>query len=119
MNNKIHRWFAIPAILILIAAFLLLTGRITIDTNLPLHTISLIAAAVAGVVVMVAMGLEARTMARNWELPEPEEPPTTDKIIYPKPLNKVTDSIEEVDKFSKKATDRVRIEIDIEDSRED
>ena len=117
--NNIHRWLAIPAILILIAAFLLLTGRITIDTNLPLHTISLIAAAVAGLVVVVTMGLEARTMAKNWELPEPEEPPTTNKVIYPKPLENVSDAMEQADKFSKKATDRVRIEIDIEDSRED
>jgi hypothetical protein len=119
MNNKIHRWLAIPAILVLIAAFLLLTGRITIDTSLPLHTISLIAAAVAGFVVVIVMGLEARTMTKSWELPEPEEPPTTDKVIYPKPLENVADSMEEADKFSKKATERVRIEIDIEDSRDD
>lgn len=117
--NNIHRWLVIPAILILIGAFMLLTGRITVETTLPLQTITMIAAAVAGLVVMVAMGLEARTMSKGWELPEPEEPPTTDKVIYPKPLDDTMDSIKEANKFSKRATERVRIEIDIEDSRDD
>ncbi|MDQ7026581.1 MAG: hypothetical protein Q9P01_06460 [Anaerolineae bacterium] len=119
MKNNIHRWFFIPAILILIGAFMLLTGRITIETTLPLQTISMIAAAVAGLVVVVTMGLEARTMAKNWQLPEPEEPPTTDKVIYPTPLDDTMDSLKEADKFSKRATERVRIEIDIEDARDD
>ena len=117
--KHIHRWLFIPAILILIMVFLLLTGRITIETGLPLNTISLIAAAVAGLVLVLAMGMEARTMAKGWELPEPEEPPTTDKVIYPKPLDKAANAVNEADKFSKRATEKVRIQIDVEDARDD
>jgi hypothetical protein len=114
-----HRWLFVPAILILIAVFLVLTGRITIETGLPLNTISMIAAVVAGLVLVLAMGLEARAMVQGWELPEPEEPPTTDKVIYPKPLDNAATVVEEAKKFSKRATEKVRIEIDVEDSRDD
>jgi hypothetical protein len=114
-----HRWLFIPAILILIAVFLVLTGRVNIDIGLPLNTIGMIAAVVAGLMLIVATGMEARTMVRGWELPDPEEPPTTDKVIYPKPLDKAANAVEEAKKFSKRATDKVRIEIDVEDSRDD
>jgi hypothetical protein len=117
--KHIHRWLFIPAILILIAVFLVLTGRVKIETSLPLHTISLIVAVVAGLLLVLAMGFEARTMVKGWELPEPEEPPTTDKVIYPKPLEKAASAVQEADKFSKRATDKVRIEIDVEDARDD
>ena len=70
-------------------------------------------------VLVLAMGMEARTMVQGWELPEPEEPPTTDKIIYPKPLDNAANAVQEAKKFSKRATEKVRIEIDVEDSRDD
>ena len=117
--KHIHRWLFIPAILILIAVFLVLTGRIRIETGLPINTISMIAALVAGIVLIVAMGIEARTVAKGWQLPEPEEPPTTDKIIYPKVLDDTADVVKEAKRFSKRATEKVRIEIDVEDSRDD
>ena len=107
---------------ILVAAFLLFTGRITIDTTLPLQTISMIAAAVAGGILLVTVGLETRNTVKSWEHPEPEEPPTSDQVIYPKELDDVfeaVESVEEADKFSKRASERVRIEIDIEDARDD
>lgn len=120
--KHIHRWLIVPAILILVVAFLLLTGRVSIDTALPLHTISMVAAVVAGFVLLVTVGLETRNTVKSWELPEPEEPPTSDEVIYPKELNNVVEAVEAVekaDKFSKRATDKVRIEIDIEDARDD
>ena len=117
--KHIHRWLFVPAILILIAVFLVLTGRINIETGLPLNTISMVAAVVAGLVLVLAMGLEARAMVQGWELPEPEEPPTTDKVIYPKPLDNAANAVQEAKKFSKRATEKVRIEIDVEDLRDD
>jgi hypothetical protein len=78
--KKFHRWLILPAIAMLVLVFLLLTGRITIDTTLPIRTIAPIVALVAGFILLLSMGLEARAVVRSWDLPEPEEPPTSDKV---------------------------------------
>ena len=117
--KNLHRWLILPALLLLIAAILLLTGRVEINTGLPLETIAPIVAVVAGAVLVLVMGLEVRTVVKSWELPEPEEPPTSKQVIYPQELDEAVESVEKADKFSKRATERVRIEIDIEDARDD
>ena len=120
--KNLHRWLVVPAIIILVVAFLLFTERIAIDTSLPLQTISMIAAVVAGALLLMTVGLETRNTVKSWEMPEPEDPPTSDDVIYPKELDDIAEAVESVDKaegFSKRATERVRIEIDIEDAQDD
>ena len=117
--KTVRRWLILPILLVLVGAILLLMGKIHIDSNLPLNIIAPIAAVIAGFLLLVLIGLEAQTIAENWELPEPEDPPTSDKVIYPKPLKKAEESMAKAEKFSKNKKEKIRIEIDVEDARDD
>lgn len=123
MFAYVRRWFIIPALLVLAGSLLVLFDVIEIYSELPVDTIATIAAVVAGVVLIVVLLLEARAIAKSWELPEPEDPPShADIIIEPKPLDRADDaeeSVEQAEQFSKRATERVMIDIDIEDARDD
>jgi hypothetical protein len=40
-------------------------------------------------------------------------------VIYPKPLDNVRESMDEAERYGKRASERTRIEIDVEDARDD
>ncbi|MCA9914017.1 MAG: hypothetical protein KC496_11735 [Anaerolineae bacterium] len=117
--KKIHRWLMVPALLILVSALLVLFGFITFETGFPLENTALAAAVIAGAVLLIALGIEGRSVLQSWEMPEPEDPPSADYVIQPKPLDDAMDSVEEAEQFSKRATERILIDLDIEDSRDD
>ncbi len=117
--NKLHRWLIVPALLILVSALLVVFGIITFETTFPLENTALTAAVIAGAVLLIAFGIEGRTALQSWEMPEPEDPPSADYVIQPKPLDDAMDSVEEAEQFTQRATERIMIELDIEDSRDD
>lgn len=123
MFAYVRRWFIIPALLVLAGAMLVLFDIIEIYSELPVDTIATVAAVIAGAVLVLVLLLEARAIAKSWELPEPEDPPShADIVIETKPLNKADnaeESVERAEDFSKRATERVMIDIDIEDARDD
>lgn len=119
MMNPIRRWLIIPILIVFSGAVLFLMGKISIDSTLPLDYIVPVVAALAGLALVVLLGIEAQGLSESWDLPEPEEPPTSNKVIYPKPLTKAEEAMEKAEKFSSTKTEKVRIEIDIEDARDD
>lgn len=119
MFSHIRRWFVLPAILVLILSVLVLTETLEIYSDLPVELIAYAAAGVAGLILLTVMGLEGRAIVRSWELPEPEDPPRSEEVIHPKPLDDAEESIEQAETFSRRATERVQIDIDIEDARDD
>ncbi len=119
MFSHVRRWFIFPAVLVLMVSVLVLNGTLKIYSELPVELIAYAAAGVAALILLTVMGLEGRAIVRSWELPEPEEPPRSTKVIEPKPLDEAEESIEQVETFSRRATERVQIDIDIEDARDD
>jgi hypothetical protein len=117
--KKYHRWLILPALIALVGAGLLYFGIITFETSLPIDSIALTVGAVAGMVLMFALGIEGRGVVQSWEMPEPEDPPSADYVIQPKPLQDALDSAEEAEQFTRRATERVLIDIDVEDARDD
>lgn len=120
--KQIRRMILIPVIAVLVIALLLIFQVIKFETELPLENIATVAAIVTGILFASLLIWEVRDTTREWEMPEPEEPPTSHTVIYPKPLEKMEEAIEAVENaedFAKRANGRVQIDIDIEDSRED
>jgi len=117
--KKLHRWLILPALVALVGAALLYFGVIAIETDLPIESIALMVGAVAGLMLLAALGMEGRNVVQSWEMPEPEDPPSADYIIEPKPLQEALDSTEEAERFSRRATERILIDIDVEDARDD
>lgn len=117
--KKIHRWLIVPALLVLVSALLVIFGIITWETSFPLQNTALAVAVVAGAVLLLVMGIEGRSMVQSWEMPEPEDPPSADYVIQPKPLDDAMEALDEAEQFTQRATERILIELDIEDSRDD
>lgn len=125
--KTIRRILIIPALLALVIALLVLADFISVETDLPLQSIAFYGAMIAGGLFVLLALWEGVATVRSWQLPEPEEPPTYEGVIEPKPLEnsrhaievEVIDSIEKAEDFSKRANDRVRIAIDIEEAQED
>jgi hypothetical protein len=119
MFSHMRRWFILPAILVLIVSVLVLTDVLEVYSDLPIELIAYATAGVAALILLTVLGLEGRAIVRSWELPEPEEPPRSKKVIEPKPLDDAEDAVEQAETFSRRATERVQIDIDIEDARDD
>jgi len=117
--KKIHRWLILPAVIAILAAGLVYFEVINIETTLPLKSILMTIAVFAGGVLLIALGLEGRSVVRGWEMPEPEDPPSADYVIEPKPMQDAIDSTDEAEQFSRRATERILIDIDVEDARDD
>ena len=120
--KQIRRLILLPVIAVLVVALLVIFQVITVDTEYPLDNIATIIAFVSGALASGLLGLEARDTTKSWEHPEPEEPPKSETIVYPKELETIEEAIEAVEKaegYAKRANGRIQIDIDIEDARED
>lgn len=73
-----------------------------------------------GIPIMIVLLLwEFVAVAQSWRLPEPEDPPTTIQVIEPKELDDAVQIVNEAEDYSRKAVQRTRVEIDVEDAREE
>ncbi len=116
--KTIRRIVILAALIALVLTALMLLGVLSLPAD---SWIARVLAAVSGVLVLGGTALEARDAKQSWQLPEPEDPPTSVSVIQTKPPVEevVAEKIEEAEAFSRRATDKVRIKIDIEDARED
>ena len=120
--KQIRRMILLPVIAVLVIALLLVFQVITFETELPLETIATMTAVVSAILASGLLGWEVRDSTKSWEHPEPEEPPKSQKIVYPKPIETIEEAMEAVEQaedYAKRANGRVQINIDIEDARED
>lgn len=115
--KALRRIVILAALFLFIVAALMMIGIVSLGAE---NWIARLLAAVTGFLVVGGTAWEARDASRSWQLPEPEDPPISASVIHPKPpQDDAVNKIEEAESFSRRATDKVRIEIDIEDARED
>lgn len=107
----------VPIMLVLGGALLLIFNVISLDIDLPLSVEAI--AAIAGVALTGLLVLDARSTVASWEHPEPEEPPISTKVIYPKSLEETVEALHDAEDFLSKANGRVKISIDIEEEPEE
>jgi hypothetical protein len=117
--KQIRRMILVPVVIILTIAILLIFQVITFETEYPLDNIATITAIVTALLMFGLLMWEVRDTSKRWEYPEPEEPPKSETVIYPKPLDDALEAVEKAEDFVKHANGRIRINIDIEDARED
>lgn len=117
MNN----WFRliyIPLIVIFIGTILLMFNLISIDITLPISYKWL--AIIVGASLMGLLGFDFSTRGQSsWQHPEPEDPPKSEAVIYPKVLEETVEAFQEAEHFASKIDGRVRIVVDVEDDPED
>jgi len=113
----IRRILYIPLIILLVGALLLIFNVISIDFTLP-FAIEWVAVIIGGTLVTMFL-LDMRLATASWQQPEPEDPPKSDKIIYPKPLENTVEAMQEAEDFMANANGRVKIAIDIEEDPEE
>lgn len=113
----LRRLLYVPLIIVLTGALLLIFNVISLDIDLPLSIEAI--ATIAGVILTGLLIIDARATAAAWEHPEPEEPPVSTKVIYPKTLEETVEAMQEAEDFLAKANGRVEISIDIEEEYED
>lgn len=113
--RPLRRVLFIPVVAILIASGLIVLKIYTHETLAPY----------AFWVMLVSCGLlvglliwEAKDIANSWEMPEPEDPPKSEEIIYPKSLDKAQEALKKAEEYAKHENGRVKIKIDVEDSKE-
>jgi hypothetical protein len=116
--RTLRRYVILGALAALVLACLMLSGIVTMpdgDDNL-----TRLIAGIAGLLVAGGTALEVRDASSTWKMPEPEDPPGYSSATPSKPpLNEAVEKIREAETFSKRAADKVRIRIDVEDTHED
>jgi|GEM_PF-6214675 len=113
----LRRLLYVPVIIVLVGALLIIFNVIDFEVALPV-SIEVIAA-IAGALLAVLGVVDMRTSVTSYEHPEPEEPPRSTKVIYPKVMEDAVESMKEVEEFVVKANGRIDIEIDIEEDPEE
>ncbi len=113
----LRRLLYVPVIIVLVGALLLIFNVINLDIAFPI-SIELIAILAGGLLTILAVTDVQATVAAN-QYPEPEDPPKSTKIIYPKVMEDAVESFNEAEEFVVKANGRVEIEIDFEEDPED
>lgn len=113
----LRRLLYVPIIIVLVGALLLIFNVISLDLTFPV-SIELIAMIAGGVLTVLAF-MDVRATIAAHQYPEPEDPPKSTKIIYPKIMEEAVESFNEAEEFVVKANGRVEIEIDIEEDPED
>jgi hypothetical protein len=113
--KTLRRVLYIPVVAILIASLLIVFKIYTHETLEPYAFWVLVATSAVFVGLLI---WEARDIVQSWEMPEPEDPPKSEEIIYPKPLEKAKEALQTADEFAKHVNGRVKIKIDIEDSKD-
>ena len=113
--KTLRRVLYVPVVAILIASLLIVTKIYTHETLEPYAFWVLVGTCVFFVGLLI---WEARDVVNSWEMPEPEDPPKSEEIIYPKPLEKAQEALKTADEFVKHQNGRVKIKIDIEDAKD-
>lgn len=113
--RPLRRVLFIPVVAILLASLLIVTKIYTHETLEPYAFWVLVATSAVFVGLLI---WEARDIANSWEMPEPEDPPKSEEIIYPKSLDKTQEAIKNAEDYAKNQNGRVKVKIDIEDSKE-
>ena len=114
--KTLRRLLYVPVVAVLIGALLIVFKIYTYES---LESQAVIVAIVAAGLFLAMLAWEVHDITRSWELPEPEEPPKSVTIIYPKPLDKAEEALEKAEQFANHANGRVRIRIDIDESKND
>ncbi|MGJ3240240.1 MAG: hypothetical protein ACFE0Q_16145 [Anaerolineae bacterium] len=112
----IRRLLYLPLIGVLVGTVLIMFNIVEFDRELPI-AIEWIAMLAGGLLSMFTL-LDMR-QSNAYEHPEPEEPPRSTKVIYPKVLEKTVESMHEAEEYVVKANGRIDIEIDIEEDPEE
>lgn len=113
----LRRLLYIPVIATLVAALLVIFNVINPDIELPIS--AELIASIAGVLLTGLLAVDARKTTQSWQHPEPEDPPKTEAVIYPKMLEDTVDAIKEAENFAEHVNGRVKIVVDVEEEPED
>jgi len=114
--KTLRRVLYIPVVAILIASLLIVLKIYTHETLEPYAFWTLIGTSALFVGLLI---WEARDVVNSWEMPEPEDPPKYEEVIYPKELDKKTqEALRTAEEYAKHSNGRVKIKIDVEDNKE-
>jgi hypothetical protein len=113
--KSLRRVLFIPVVAILIASLLIILKIYTHETLEPYAFWTFVATCAVFVGLLI---WEARDIVTSWEMPEPEDPPKSEEVIYPKPIDKATEALKTAEEYAKHSNGRVKIKIDIEDSKD-
>lgn len=115
----VRRIVGLIALILFAIAGAFLLEWITIESNLPLDTVATVVAVGAGILLLGITAIEVQSILRSWQVPEPEDPPRSDRIIMPIPLDddderveKAVHSVEQAEEFAEQTKRRVTIEVE-------
>ncbi len=107
----LRRLILFAAMIIMAICVAIVRDVISVDWGVDLRPVAI----AAGSVALALLGVESYKILRSWQLPRPEDPPRTDKVVLPKEPEKPMPVIEQAETFSKAAVRRVKINLDVED----
>lgn len=113
----IRRLLYLPIVALLVGSLLSIFDLMHFGVRLPV-SVEVVAGIAGGILALLAV-VDMRVTTTSYVHPEPEEPPRSTKIIYPKVLEDTVESFQEAEEFVVKANGRVKINIDIEEEPED
>lgn len=98
------------AIIIMAICVAIVREVIRVDWDINLRPVAI----TAGAIALTLLSFEGYQILRSWQLPHPEDPPRTDKVILPKEPEKPVPVIQQAEDFGKAAVRRVKINLDVE-----
>lgn len=121
---SVRRIIGLVALVVFAIAGAILLGWITLEGG---NSVATVVALVSGVMLLGVGFVEAQAVLRSWQVPEPEDPPRSDRVIMPTLLDDDDERVEKVDKAVQsveQAEDFVeqtkrRVTIDVEEIPED
>lgn len=108
----VRRLILFSSIIIMALCVAIVHDVIRIDWTVDLRPVAIS----AGVVALLLLSFESYKIMRSWQLPRPEDPPRSDKMIVPKEPEKPIPVVEQAETFAKAAVRRVKISLDVEES---
>jgi hypothetical protein len=107
----LRRLILFAAMIIMAICVAIVHDVIHVDWDVDLRPVAI----AAGIIALALLGIESYKILRSWQLPRPEDPPRTEKVILPKEPEKPVPVIEQAETFAKTAVRRVKINLDVED----
>lgn len=136
----VRRTMLLLALIVMAVCVAVLRDVIRLPFPVPDNRVLLVGV-IAGVLALAVLALEMRMTLRSWQLPEPEDPPGSDRIIYPTtpedifpplptvppappvhprpPVDDAVKAVETAEAFAHKANGRVRISLEVDDDGQD
>lgn len=111
----VRRLILFAAIITMAICVAIVREVLRIDVSVDLRPVAI----TAGIVALTLLGFESYKIMRSWQLPRPEDPPRSEKVILPKEPEKPVPVVEQAETFAKSAVRRVKISLDVEDHDED